>query len=111
MMKIYDEIYKAAKSVVKSKKNNEFSIGEIVNCLDENNTSYNRNSVRRCIGTTCCIDTPNHTYPYFKRNGDHFLRHSRPLLRSVRNYSTHEEIPAVPDSRMKLRVSNKPGAR
>jgi hypothetical protein len=69
-MACHEEVLQAAKFIVESKGINEFSPGEVLQYLKNQNTSYVQSTINTHIVSRCCINAPaNHAvrYEYFER--------------------------------------------
>lgn len=66
-MRCHNEVIAAAKAITKKRKEKIFTIKEVREYLHSKGTSYSNNSIRGSVVSRCCIDSPNHKYPYFKR--------------------------------------------
>ncbi|PLT31764.1 DUF7669 domain-containing protein [Peribacillus deserti] len=65
-----EEILNTAKSIVKEKQLNEFSIGEVLSYMKKNDTTFSSSTISTHISSRCCINSPNHhavTYSDFER--------------------------------------------
>lgn len=65
-----DEILFAVQSIVKAKGTNRFRIGEVIELLAAEKTSYKESTIRTHITSRCCINSPRHhgvVYSDFER--------------------------------------------
>ena len=69
-MACYDEVLKAAKAIIKLKKEETFTIKEVREYLKGRNTQYHENTIRGLIVGKCCVDYSKHKFPYFKKVKD-----------------------------------------
>ncbi len=63
-----DEVFEAAKVIVKAKKKNEFTIREVREYLKKQKSEYAENTIRGQIVATCNTDSKKNKYPYFKKD-------------------------------------------
>lgn len=60
-----EEILAAAKSIVKYKNKNEFSIKEVIEYMFKHNSTYTESTIRTHITSRCCRNAPvNHAIVY-----------------------------------------------
>ncbi len=55
-----DEILHCARELVQRSGRNEFSIQEVVDCMESEGTQYKQSTIRTHITSRLCINSPNH---------------------------------------------------
>ena len=69
-MTCHKEVLNAAKFIVRSKGVNQFAPKEVVQHLNNRDTTYAHSTINTHIVSRCCVNTPEHhtvRYEYFER--------------------------------------------
>ncbi|MCM3527866.1 hypothetical protein M4D56_01990 [Cytobacillus oceanisediminis] len=65
-----EQILAAAKSIIRSKEKNEFTIKEVIDYMKKENTVFEESTIRTHISSRCCINSSRHhavTYDDFEK--------------------------------------------
>lgn len=55
-----DEILAAVKSIVSERETKQFSVGEVLEYMKNDGTSYKESTIKTHITSKCCSNAPNH---------------------------------------------------